>query len=110
MTDETEHQKHYLDSLKAVEQHRAREPIEWAACGCLGPQLLPGETTKGPDGYTDVKLLATAKVYLDCPCGMRMIEEVNGKFFRIEVDFGVPSPDYSATYIGEVGGPYKTGV
>lgn len=93
---------------RAIEQHLSKPAPQYSACGCLGPQLLPGETTTGPDGYTDLNKYANAKRYPFCPCMMQTVEEVDGVFYSVEriEQPGVPV-QYVAHWIGVVGGPYK---
>lgn len=77
------------------------------ACGCMGPQLLPGETTTGADGYTDLALYATAKRYPVCPCAMQFVEEVEGRYYAIEEHRAGGRIEHIVTDLGPVGGPYR---
>lgn len=85
------------DEQQAIRQHLSKPAPSYDACGCMGQQPLRGEENK-PWGE--------AKLYPLCPCGMQMIEEVDGQFYEIKERRSPDGITHEAVLFGPVGGPY----
>jgi hypothetical protein len=72
----------------------------------MGPQLLEGETTTGPDGFTDMKLYASAEREPLCPRSMKEVEIVDEVYYRIDTDRNADGITHTAFGLGSPTGPY----
>lgn len=95
------HDDHKLSNEEiAVRQFIARYVPSSNACGCMGPQALPGEPQCDGTNWDAIKR------YPACPCRMDFYEIVAGSFYRIVSEKKETSIEYRAYCVGPVGGPY----
>lgn len=87
-----------MPQTKAVEQFNAKAQPSINLCGCMGQMVLPGQPQCTGDNWDELKR------YPVCPCAMQWVEEVDGSFYRIQVDETGAGVD--AVCLGPVGGPY----
>lgn len=85
---------------QAIRQHLSKPAPTHDACGCLGPQALPGQPKNIGTNWDEIKR------YPACPCSMSYYEIVEGNFYRIETHRSPDGITHSATLYGPVGGPY----
>lgn len=85
---------------RAVIQFQAKPAPGLNACGCVGPQAIPGEATWNLDRKSEVRLNPA------CPCAMQWYENVDGNYYKIISTDTWQGTKLSAVLVGPVGGPY----